>query len=43
LAAGLFLALTAIQVLRAIREEQIISGYPVYAHQVRFRLIPGVW
>lgn len=43
LAAGLFLALAAIQVLRAIREEQIISGYPAYAHQVRFRLIPGVW
>lgn len=43
LAAGLFLALTAIQVLRAIREEHIISGYPAYALQVRFRLIPGVW
>lgn len=43
LAASLFLALAAIQVLRAIREEHIISGYPAYAHQVRFRLIPGVW
>jgi protein-S-isoprenylcysteine O-methyltransferase Ste14 len=43
LAAGLFLALVTIQVLRAIREEHIISGYPAYAHQVRFRLIPGVW
>ncbi len=43
LAAGLFLALTAIQVLRAIREEHIISDYPAYAVQVRFRLIPGVW
>lgn len=43
LAAGLFITLAAIQVLRAIREEHIISGYPVYAHQVRFRLIPGVW
>jgi protein-S-isoprenylcysteine O-methyltransferase Ste14 len=43
LATGLFLALTAIQVLRAIREEHIISGYPAYALQVRFRLIPGVW
>jgi protein-S-isoprenylcysteine O-methyltransferase Ste14 len=42
-AAGLFLALAAIQVLRAIREEHIILGYPAYAHQVRFRLIPGVW
>jgi protein-S-isoprenylcysteine O-methyltransferase Ste14 len=43
LAAGLFIALAAIQVLRAIREELIISGYPAYALQVRFRLIPGVW
>jgi protein-S-isoprenylcysteine O-methyltransferase Ste14 len=43
LAAGLFIALAAIQVIRAIREENFISGYPVYAHQVRFRLIPGVW
>lgn len=43
LAAGLFLAMAAIQALRAIREEHIISGYPAYALQVRFRLIPGVW
>lgn len=43
LAAGLFLTLAAIQVLRSIREEHIISGYPAYARQVRFRLIPGVW
>lgn len=43
LAAGLFLALAAIQVMRAMREERIIEGYPEYAVQVRFRLIPGVW
>jgi len=43
LAAGLFLTLAAIQVLRAIREERIISDYSAYALQVRFRLIPGVW
>ena len=43
LAAGLFVALAAIQVLRAVREEPIIAGYPEYAVQVRFRLIPGVW
>ncbi|MEN4098921.1 MAG: isoprenylcysteine carboxylmethyltransferase family protein [Anaerolineaceae bacterium] len=43
LAAGLFMALAVIQVLRAIREEQILSGYPAYAQRVRFRLIPGVW
>ena len=43
LAAGLFVVLAAIQVLRAIREERIIAGYPGYAVQVRYRLIPGVW
>jgi protein-S-isoprenylcysteine O-methyltransferase Ste14 len=43
LAVGLFLALAAIQVMRAIREERIIAGYSEYAVQVRFRLIPGVW
>lgn len=42
-AAGLFIVLAAIQVLRAIREEHIISGYPGYALQVRFRFVPGVW
>jgi len=43
LAAGLFVALAAIQVLRAMREERIIADYPEYAVQVRYRLIPGVW
>ncbi len=43
LAAGLFLALAAIQVMRAMREERIIAGYPEYAVQVHYRLIPGVW
>lgn len=43
LAIGMFMALAAIQIFRAIREEDIISGYPAYACQVRFRLIPGVW
>ena len=43
LAAGLFLVLAVIQVLRAMREERIIAGYPEYAVQVRSRLIPGVW
>jgi protein-S-isoprenylcysteine O-methyltransferase Ste14 len=43
LAAGLFVALAAIQVLRAVREERIIAGYPEYAVQVHYRLIPGVW
>ncbi len=35
--------LALIQVLRILREEQMISGYPLYAAQVRFRLLPGVW
>lgn len=35
--------LALIQVLRILREERIIRGYPLYAAQVRFRLLPGVW
>jgi protein-S-isoprenylcysteine O-methyltransferase Ste14 len=42
-ALGLGLCLAAIQVLRILREEKLIQGYPAYAGQVRFRLIPGVW
>lgn len=42
-AAGLFLILCFIQMLRAVREERIIAGYPQYAGLVRFRLIPGIW
>ncbi len=43
LAFGLVSALAAIQVLRALREERIIAGYAVYASQVPYRLVPGVW
>ncbi len=43
LAAVLFFGLAAIQVVRAMREERIIAGYPEYAVQVHYRLIPGVW
>ena len=43
LATGLFVTLATIQILRAVREELIIAGYPEYAGRVRFRLIPGVW
>ena len=43
LSAGLFVALAAIQVSRARREERIIAGYPQYTVQVPYRLIPGVW
>ena len=42
-ASGLLVALAAIQILRARREERIISGYEAYASQVHYRLIPGVW
>ena len=42
-AAGLLIALAVIQILRAVREEQIISGYNAYASQVPYRLVPGVW
>ena len=40
---ALWVVLVVIQILRAGREEHIISGYSAYARQVRFRLIPGVW
>lgn len=43
IASGLLAILAAIQILRARREENIISGYSAYASQVHFRLIPGVW
>ncbi len=35
-----FSVLLYIQVLRALREEQLIAGYAGYANQVRWRLIP---
>ena len=43
MAAGLLIALAVIQILRALREERIITGYSVYASQVIYRLLPGVW
>jgi protein-S-isoprenylcysteine O-methyltransferase Ste14 len=43
IAIGLLITLAAIQVLRAQREERIISGYPAYANKVHYRLVPGVW
>lgn len=43
IAAGSLLALAAIQILRALREERILSGYPEYAYRVSYRLIPGIW
>ncbi len=42
-AAGLIIALAVIQILRAVREEQIITGYDAYASQVPYHLVPGVW
>jgi protein-S-isoprenylcysteine O-methyltransferase Ste14 len=41
--AGLLLLLGGLQVARALREEHRIEGYPAYAGQVRYRLLPGVW
>lgn len=38
-----FLILAFIQVLRLQREEKVIAGYPDYAHQVRWRLIPFIF
>lgn len=42
-AVGLLIALAIIQIIRALREERIISGYSDYASQVTYRLFPGVW
>lgn len=39
----LFALLITIQCLRILREERWISGYPCYAHLVRWRLAPGIW
>ena len=43
LAVALFCILVAIQAVRALREEHILSGYSAYAGSVRFRMIPGIW
>jgi protein-S-isoprenylcysteine O-methyltransferase Ste14 len=43
IAVASLISLGVVQVLRTYREEQIIAGYTAYAHQVRYRLIPGVW
>ncbi len=42
-AAGLLIILAFIQILRALREEHIITGYDAYASQVPYRLVPGIW
>jgi protein-S-isoprenylcysteine O-methyltransferase Ste14 len=41
--AGLLISLAVIQILRALREEHIITGYDAYASLVPYRLVPGVW
>ena len=33
----------ALQIMRIVREERIISGYEEYRQRVRWRLLPGVW
>lgn len=38
-----FSVLLYLQVLRALREEQVIAGYADYASQVRWRLIPFIF
>ena len=37
------LIMVGIQVVRALREERLISGYTRYADDVRWRLVPLVW
>jgi len=43
IAAGLLITLAMIQILRAIREEHLLTGYDIYASKVPYRLVPGVW
>jgi protein-S-isoprenylcysteine O-methyltransferase Ste14 len=43
IATGLLITLAIIQIMRVLREERIISGYAIYAGQVPYRLLPGVW
>jgi protein-S-isoprenylcysteine O-methyltransferase Ste14 len=38
-----FLILVFIQALRLLREEKVIAGYPGYADQVRWRLLPWIF
>ncbi|MBI2912691.1 MAG: isoprenylcysteine carboxylmethyltransferase family protein [Chloroflexi bacterium] len=33
----------ALQVIRILREERILSGYEEYKRQVPWRILPGVW
>ena len=40
---AILLADTVVQLLRALREEQILKGYAGYAARVRWRLLPLVW
>ncbi|PWB50522.1 MAG: hypothetical protein C3F13_16350 [Anaerolineales bacterium] len=43
ISASLLISLAGIQIVRALREERIITGYDAYARQVPYRLLPGVW
>ncbi len=41
--AVMILAWIALQIIRLLREERILAGYPDYRARVRWRLFPGVW
>jgi protein-S-isoprenylcysteine O-methyltransferase Ste14 len=40
---AILIANTTVQLLRALREERILTGYAGYASRVRWRLLPLVW
>lgn len=40
---ALLLAITGSLVARIRAEERVLGGYPDYANQVRWRLVPGIW
>jgi protein-S-isoprenylcysteine O-methyltransferase Ste14 len=43
LAVSFLIILAVIQILRALREEHILTGYDAYTSRVPYRLVPGVW
>jgi protein-S-isoprenylcysteine O-methyltransferase Ste14 len=40
---AVLLIFTSALILRILQEEKILTGYPEYASQVRWRLLPGIW
>ncbi len=41
--AAIILIAFALQIMRIVREERILTGYDEYRQRVRWRILPGVW